>query len=351
MRSVLCEYKLEPQTRTPPECLLALVVGEVPEPSRVSSCLIEDEAMLTLLSNFIADTTDVLGDAANHALDTCHPLLDSEVCPRNMEVLSSPKHQQHDAHNDRTPAVGINASIDGRMISSRVETPLIVDDIWMPDPLDPTFVVPDMLGHENETRQHGRGHSWLEDLDPALCVSSLSCTIADADATVSSISGIPTQQWQTSVANCTSYICPDGSLTSPLPLGRRTKPVIQDPSGNTKLSDLVKASYTPHDPPMPGMISLEEALRMTAEYPLRMLTETFCSPFIHPRLCRQSPLGVPEPIAVAMACVGMKLHSEQSGLAFVCDTFRERRDKLIKQLVRGLSDHWVAGQLSDAPLR
>lgn len=87
------------------------------------------------------------------------------------------------------------------------------------------------------------------------------------------------------------------------------------------------------------MLGLEEALRVTADYPLQMLTDVFRSSFIHPRLCRQSPQGMPKPISVALACVGMKLHSEQLGLAFVCDTFRERRDKLVKELVRGQSGH------------
>lgn len=72
---------------------------------------------------------------------------------------------------------------------------------------------------------------------------------------------------------------------------------------------------------------------MIAAHPLRMLAATFRSPFSHPRLCRQSPRGVPEPIAVALACVGMKLHSEQSGLGFVCGIFRDRREKLIQESV------------------
>jgi hypothetical protein len=86
------------------------------------------------------------------------------------------------------------------------------------------------------------------------------------------------------------------------------------------------------------MVGLEEALKMMAEYPLRMLAATFRSPFIHPRLCRNSPRGIPEPIAVALACVGMKLHSEQSGLQFVCSTFRDQSDKLIKRLVSSSQD-------------
>ncbi|KAH6634748.1 hypothetical protein B0J18DRAFT_29783 [Chaetomium sp. MPI-SDFR-AT-0129] len=137
-----------------------------------------------------------------------------------------------------------------------------------------------------------------------------------------------------------------GSLTSPLLVHCQPRLIVHGRGsaddingagvgGNSSLSELIQAARgqtTWQRQRQRGMITLEEAVRMTAEYPLRMLSTTFRSPFIHPRLCRQSPRGMPEPIAVALACVGMKLHSEESGLRFVCDIFRDQRDKLIKEL-------------------
>ncbi|KAL1892595.1 hypothetical protein Sste5346_006880 [Sporothrix stenoceras] len=86
-----------------------------------------------------------------------------------------------------------------------------------------------------------------------------------------------------------------------------------------------------------GMFSLGEVARLVGEYPMRMLHPTFCSPFIHPTLCRQRPdgkggKGPPAPLAVAFACVSMKMHMEGEGKEFVCETMSQERDKLIKQL-------------------
>ena len=83
----------------------------------------------------------------------------------------------------------------------------------------------------------------------------------------------------------------------------------------------------------PGMFSLGEVARLIGEYPARMLEPTFASPFIHPTLCRQRPGGPPAPLAVAFACVAMKLQMEKEGMGFVCETMSQERDKLIKQLV------------------
>jgi hypothetical protein len=83
----------------------------------------------------------------------------------------------------------------------------------------------------------------------------------------------------------------------------------------------------------PGMFSLSEVARLVGEYPVRMLQPTFSSPFIHPELCRQRPGGPPAPLAVAFACVSMKLHMEKEGEDFVCETMSNERDKLIKRLV------------------
>lgn len=40
-----------------------------------------------------------------------------------------------------------------------------------------------------------------------------------------------------------------------------------------------------------------------------------------------------EPIAVALACVGMKLQSQSPAKDFVCNIFRDQREKLIGELV------------------
>lgn len=121
------------------------------------------------------------------------------------------------------------------------------------------------------------------------------------------------------------------SLSDPLPNVYRTKGASRNPDS---LAETVKHSITGRAPPLPGIVCIDDAIRMTVEYPLRMLADTFRSPFIHPRLARACPKGMPQPIAEALACVGMKMHSEQPGLQFVCDVFQDQRDKLIKEIVR-----------------
>ncbi|ERT00988.1 hypothetical protein HMPREF1624_02224 [Sporothrix schenckii ATCC 58251] len=90
-----------------------------------------------------------------------------------------------------------------------------------------------------------------------------------------------------------------------------------------------------------GMFSLGELARLVGEYPMRMLQPTFCSPFIHPTLCRRRAdgNGPPTPLAVAFACVSMKMHMESEGTEFVCETMSHEQDKLIKQLPGILHDY------------
>ncbi|KAJ5574473.1 hypothetical protein N7450_008372 [Penicillium hetheringtonii] len=61
-----------------------------------------------------------------------------------------------------------------------------------------------------------------------------------------------------------------------------------------------------------------------------------------------------EPIAVALACVGMKLQSESPAKDFVCNIFRDQREKLIGELtleelcsyLHALSLYQIEGLLS-----
>jgi hypothetical protein len=123
---------------------------------------------------------------------------------------------------------------------------------------------------------------------------------------------------------------PSNSLSGPLSLGYRSKSITKH---SDSLSEVARAALSSHKPLPPGTISVEDAIKMISEYPTRMLVDTFQSPFVHPRLNRDSPRGMPEPIAVALACVGMKMHAEQSGLPFVCNIFCDQREKLLKELV------------------
>ncbi|EFY85510.1 hypothetical protein MAC_08457 [Metarhizium acridum CQMa 102] len=119
------------------------------------------------------------------------------------------------------------------------------------------------------------------------------------------------------------------SLSDPLPNVYRSRVSLRN-SGS--LAEIVKHSTTGPTSSLPGLVCIDDAIRMTVEYPLRMLADTFRSPFIHPKLARECPKGMPQPIAEALACVGMKMHSEQPGLQFVCDVFQDQRDKLIKEI-------------------
>ncbi|KAF2806147.1 uncharacterized protein BDZ99DRAFT_395319 [Mytilinidion resinicola] len=122
---------------------------------------------------------------------------------------------------------------------------------------------------------------------------------------------------------------PSSSLSGPLSIGYRSKSITKH---SDSLSEVARAALSSHKPLPPGTISVEDAIKMITEYPTRMLVDTFQSPFVHPRLNRDSPRGMPEPIAVALACVGMKMHAEQSGLPFVCNIFCDQREKLLKDL-------------------
>ena len=240
--------------------------------------------------------------------------------------------------------------------SSTLDLALMADDRWMPDLLDPALFS-NQNGKENNLpglprsltdrlsvseifsqmvgpQQHESERFSLENSNPASRASSSSCSTSASEAPSPASSVLASAAKRRRISPLPRDDFTHRSLTSPLLVHCRHKSIGDDQSGAGSLSELVKGSPAYQGPLHPCMINLEEALKMTAEYPLRLLSPTFSSPFIHPRLCRQSPRGMPEPIAVALACVGMKLHSEQSGLGFVCDIFRDQRDKLIKELVR-----------------
>lgn len=99
------------------------------------------------------------------------------------------------------------------------------------------------------------------------------------------------------------------------------------------IAEKFRLPFIPIHSSVAGLVSLESAISMVANYPVRMLSESFQSPFIHSKLTRQCPEGMPGPIAEALACVAMKTHSEQSGMKLVCQVFQNQRDKLIKELV------------------
>lgn len=326
-----------------------------------------DDDMQGLLPGSLAEPAGVFNLATNHTAMSRAPLA-PDGAPGSSYLWPShgTDRQQDDTYDYRIiTGAGSDAGMDNPSI---LDMALMADDTWMPDLLNPSLFptrsdkepdiaeLPSSLGNRNsvsamsdmfsqpsQPRQHGRGHFSLENSNSVSRASSASRTTSDAgSSSVSSVSAATRKRRRASARARTASTCTDGSLRSPLVLSCRTKSVIHDPAGSTSLPDLAKASPAYHDPVPPGMIGLEDALTMTAEYPLRMLTTTFRSPFIHPRLCRQSPRGMPEPIAVALACVGMKLHSEQSGLGFVCDIFRDQRDKLIKELVCGYPGHRVA---------
>ena len=198
-----------------------------------------------------------------------------------------------------------------------------------PSPSDSRYRVPGLsFDRERQLGQQGRGS--------IAAASPIAPTPSSAVLSLSGSEDIHASASQSQHSQrsppAASAISTDNSLSDPVPLICRRRS-IQDQSDS--LSDLVRMSATSCGGTVlrPGMIGLGEAIKMTAEYPLRMLATTFRSPFIHQKLCRKSPRGMPEPIAVALACVGMKLHSDQSGLPFVCDIFRDQRDKLIRELV------------------
>ncbi|KAJ5759694.1 hypothetical protein N7520_006850 [Penicillium odoratum] len=85
--------------------------------------------------------------------------------------------------------------------------------------------------------------------------------------------------------------------------------------------------YMPQD-----LVDIRQGLQIISNYPAWMLAKTSQSPFIHHRLAHGSRQGMPEPIAVALACVGMKLPSQGLAKNFVCNTFRDQRQKVIAQL-------------------
>lgn len=132
------------------------------------------------------------------------------------------------------------------------------------------------------------------------------------------------------------YTGSSSSLSEPLSLGCRSKSVTKH---SDSLSEFARAALSTHKPLAPGAISVEMALEMINQYPKRMLVDTFQSPFVHPKLNRDSPRGMPQPIAIALACVGMKMHAESAGLPFVCNIFRDQKDKLINDLVGSQKNH------------
>ncbi|KAL2132842.1 hypothetical protein VTI74DRAFT_3241 [Chaetomium olivicolor] len=361
-RSVVCEYRLEPRIRMPADPAMGLnIIATLSEPNARFTHHTADDEMQGLLPSSVADTAGLFSLTANHAPTTSHPPRAPGAGSSYLWTAHSTNNQQDDGHDYRIPTAGSDAGIGD---PSTLDLALVADDPWLPDLLDSALfatrsekeaditefprslgnrhsvsVVSDMFGQVAEPRRHGRGRLSLENSDSASRASSSSPTTSDAGSSASSVSAATTTRRRSSPGARAASTCTDSSLRTPLLLTCRTKAVIHDPSSSsTGLSDLAKASPAYHVPVPPGMIGLEEVLKMTAEYPLRMLATTFRSPFLHPRLCRQSPRGMPEPIAVALACVGMKLHSEQSGLGFVCDIFRDQRDKLIKELP-SLSDN------------
>jgi hypothetical protein len=80
-------------------------------------------------------------------------------------------------------------------------------------------------------------------------------------------------------------------------------------------------------------VDIRQALQIISDYPAQMLSKTSQSPFIHYRLAHGSLQGMPEPIAVALACVGMKLQSQSPAKNFFCNTFRDQREKITAELV------------------
>lgn len=148
-----------------------------------------------------------------------------------------------------------------------------------------------------------------------------------------------------------NQVVPDGrsSLSAPLFLTFQPKSILEPADHFAQLiarsSAATAAANATNNTKklLPGMLSIDQIARIVGEYPMRMLLPTFRSPFIHPTLCRQHPGGVPKHMAVALACVSMKLHMEASGMEFVCETMSTQRDNLIKELVSGL--YLVEGKL------
>ncbi|KAJ5660836.1 uncharacterized protein N7484_000208 [Penicillium longicatenatum] len=114
----------------------------------------------------------------------------------------------------------------------------------------------------------------------------------------------------------------EGVVLNPLPTGtilsQSSSPHSQGPA---------------HLPQHPA--DIRQALQIISDYPAQMLSKTSQSPFIHYRLAHGSRQGMPEPIAIALACVGMKLQSQSPAKNFVCNTFRDQREKIIAELPTG----------------
>ncbi|KAJ5106939.1 hypothetical protein N7456_003614 [Penicillium angulare] len=118
----------------------------------------------------------------------------------------------------------------------------------------------------------------------------------------------------------------DGRVLNPLPIYRS----LSQPSsshGNILGNILTNTGK--------DLFDIQKGIQIISDYPARMLANNFQSPFIHPRLAHSSPKGIPEPIAVALACVGMKFQSQSPAKKFVCNVFRDQREKLIGELADG----------------
>lgn len=318
----------------------------------------DDNKLHGLGPSSMADTTDVFvlrAESQSPILPRQPMAQDSSANYLWLPHPSDPVLQHREDTDDfRIHTTGSDITSIGN--ASTLDLALMADDRWMPDLLDPALFsnqnskesdlpgLPssltdhlsgsDIFNQMVAPQQDTNGHFSLKSPNPASRASSSPCSTSASEAPSPASSVLASAAKRRRISPLARDDFTDRSLTTPLHVHCRHKSIGDDQSGAGSLLELANGSPAYQGPLHPGMISLEEALKMTAEYPLRLLSPTFSSPFIHPRLCRQSPRGMPEPIAVALACVGMKLHSEQSGLGFVCDIFRDQRDKLIKELVR-----------------
>ncbi|KAK4141754.1 uncharacterized protein C8A04DRAFT_13823 [Dichotomopilus funicola] len=346
-RSVACEYKLEPQIRMPAGHVPGLRLSTaIPAQQALPNAHGADDEIQALLSTSGPDTADVFSITTRHQTGVSNQGMGQDTGPAYLWLPHTNLTEQHHSAEDAASNFRMqapNSDIGSMDTSPTMDLGLMADDRWMPELLDPALFPSDHSHNTIPSPNPDPITRQREKPPGSICSNGGGGSPASSVGTSGTMATNKRRRTSSPTRDAASDC---GSLTSPLLVHCQPRLIVHGRGsaddtngagvgGGSSLSELIQAARgqtTWQRQRQRGMIALEEAVRMTAEYPLRMLSTTFRSPFIHPRLCRQSPRGMPEPIAVALACVGMKLHSEESGLRFVCDIFRDQRDKLIKEL-------------------